>query len=486
MNSKLWETVIGLEVHVELKTKSKIFCGCSTEFGAEPNTHVCPVCLGLPGVLPVLNHQVLDYAVRAGLALNCKIAEFSKFDRKNYYYPDLPKNFQTSQYDLPICYQGSLQIDTGEGPRSIGITRIHMEEDAGKLIHTVIGEENEKISCSLVDYNRTGVPLIEIVSEPDMRSPEEARAYVEKLRDIIAYLDISDVKMEEGSLRCDANISVRPRGEQKLGTKTELKNINSFRSLQRALTYEEQRHIDVLSKGGTIIQETRSWDDAQGISAVMRTKEEANDYRYFPEPDLVPLIIDKEWVERLKSELPELPDVRCRRFTEQYDLPLYDAGILTSSRAMADYFEQCASFFANPKMISNWLMGDLSRLLNAAGQKIDECQVAPQQLAALLQQVSDDKISGSSAKIVLEEMFAGGEDPEKIIAEKGLEQISSTSALEKLIDQVLEANPQSVADYHAGKKKAVGFLVGQVMKASQGKANPVLVNKLLQDKMTGR
>jgi len=475
-----YETIIGLEVHVELKTKTKIFCSCSTEFGAAPNTHVCPVCLGLPGVLPVLNKKVLEYAIRAALALNCRIAEYSKFDRKNYYYPDLPKNYQISQYDLPIAEHGYLDIEVDGVTKRIGITRLHMEEDAGKLVHQGTITTSP---YSLVDYNRTGVPLIEIVSEPDMRSPEEARAYLDKLKAIIAYTGVSDCRMEEGSLRCDANVSVRPRGAKELGTKTEIKNMNSFRALQRALAYEVERQIAVLEEGGRIVQETRTWDEARGETRSMRSKEEAHDYRYFPEPDLVPLVIDRRWVEEIRASLPELPDQRRQRYIRLYDLPAYDAAVLTASREMAEYFEACVAMYPNAKAVSNWMMGDLSRLLNAAGLEITQCRVRPEQLTGLLKLIDRGTISGKIAKTVFEEMFESGKDAEQVVREKGLEQISDSGAIAAVVDEVLAQNPKVVADFRAGKDKALGFLVGQVMKATRGKANPELVNSLLREKL---
>lgn len=475
-----YEAVIGLEVHVELKTGSKIFCGCSTQFGAEPNTHVCPVCLGLPGVLPVLNQKVVEYAVRASLALNCQIASFSKFDRKNYYYPDLPKNYQISQYDLPIARDGHLDIETDQGLKRIGIIRVHMEEDAGKLVHQGTISTSP---YSLVDYNRTGVPLIEIVSQPDLRTPEEARRYMEKLRAIIQYTGVSDCKMEEGSLRCDANVSVRPAGSSELGTKTEIKNLNSFKALQRALEYEIERQIQVLEDGGRIVQETRTWDENRGITLSMRSKEEAHDYRYFPDPDLVPLEIDPEWVEQIRRSLPELPDQRRSRYIEQLGLSAYDAGIITASKEMADFFEECLKHYPGAKAVANWLMGDLTRLLNAENREIDQCLVQPVQLARMLQLLDNGTISGKIAKTVFEEMYRTGKDPDQIVQEKGLVQISDTAAIAAVVEQVIADNPKVVEDYRGGKEKALGFLVGQVMKQTRGKANPELVNKLLKEKL---
>ncbi|NPV26162.1 MAG: Asp-tRNA(Asn)/Glu-tRNA(Gln) amidotransferase subunit GatB [Firmicutes bacterium] len=476
-----FEAVIGLEVHAELKTNSKIFCSCTTAFGGEPNTHVCPVCLGLPGVLPVLNKKVVEFAIRAGIALNCEIAEFSKFDRKNYYYPDLPKNYQISQYDLPIAKNGYLTIEVGGQEKRIGITRIHMEEDAGKLVHS--GATIAQSPYSYVDYNRTGVPLIEIVSEPDLRSAEEARVYMEKLKAILQYIGVSDCKMEEGSLRCDANISLRPAGSQEFGTKTEVKNMNSFRALQRAIEYEIERQADILREGGRIIQETRSWDEGKGITVSMRSKEEAHDYRYFPEPDLVPLVISREWVDEVGRVLPELPDARRARFIEQYGLPAYDAGVLTSSRQLADFFDECCRMYREPKTVSNWVMGELLRCLNAQGLEIEDSLIRPAHLVELLNLIDKGTISGKIAKTVFEEMFATGKRPEQIVQEKGLVQITDEGAIADIVDRVLAANPQVVADYRQGKEKALGFLVGQVMKETKGKANPALVNQLLKERL---
>ena len=476
-----YEAVIGLEVHVELKTKSKIFCSCPTTFGGESNTHVCPGCLGLPGVLPVLNRKVVEYAIKAGLALNCEIAEFTKFDRKNYYYPDLPKNYQLSQFDLPICQQGYLEIEINDNQKKIGINRIHMEEDAGKLVHQ--GDNIARAEYSLVDCNRSSVPLLEIVSEPDMRSAEEARVYLEKLKAILEYLDISDCKMEEGSLRCDANVSIRPRGQRTLGTKTEIKNMNSFRSLQRAVEYEIERQIDAKEAGEPIVQETRGWDEVTGVTLSMRSKEEADDYRYFPEPDLPPLRIDRAWVEELQQQQPELPAARKERFIQDYGLPNYDAEILTNSRALADFYEASCSLYPNPKVVSNWVMGELLRLLNAENLEITQSRVTPERLAEMLQLIDKGTISGKLAKTVLEEMFKTGQPPQAIVQAKGLVQITDESALTIVVDQVLEANPKVVEDYRKGKGKALGFLVGQVMKQTRGQASPEVVNRLLKTRL---
>ncbi|HBT50077.1 MAG: Aspartyl/glutamyl-tRNA(Asn/Gln) amidotransferase subunit B [Caldanaerobacter subterraneus] len=472
-----YEAVIGLEVHAELLTDSKIFCGCSTKFGSEPNTQVCPVCLGLPGTLPVLNKKVVEYAVRAGLALNCTIANFSKMDRKNYFYPDLPKAYQISQYDLPLCSNGYIEIEVEGGTKRIGIKRIHIEEDAGKLLH-------EGTDGSLVDYNRAGVPLIEIVSEPDISTPEEAYQYLVKLKSILEYTEVSDCKMQEGSLRVDTNVSVRPVGTTELGTKIELKNLNSFKAVQKALEYEIKRQIKVLEEGGTIVQETRRWNEAKGITEPMRTKEEAHDYRYFPEPDLVPIIVTEEWKEEIRKTLPEMPDAKRERFITQYGLPEYDAKVITSSKKMADFFEKCASNYHSPKIVSNWLMGEFARLLNDTGKEIDEVPITPDMLIELLKLVDDNVISGSIAKTVFEEMFFTGKKPQIIVEEKGLRQIADEGELRRIVRKVIEENPKSVEDYKKGKEKALGFLVGQVMKETKGKANPQLTNQLLREELS--
>ncbi|SEO86895.1 Asp-tRNA(Asn)/Glu-tRNA(Gln) amidotransferase subunit GatB [Propionispora vibrioides] len=475
-----YEIVIGLEVHSELKTKSKIFCGCSTQFGSDQNTNVCPVCLGLPGVLPVINEKVIEFAIRAGLALNCEILPFSKFDRKNYYYPDLPKNFQTSQYDLPIAVNGYLDIEVEGQTKRIGITRVHMEEDAGKLVHS--GTINNS-DYALVDYNRTGVPLIEIVSEPDIRTPEEAKAYLEKLKAILQYIDVSDCKMEEGSLRCDANISLRPCGTEPFGTKAEIKNLNSFRSVQRGLEYEAARQEQVLEEGGRVIQETRSWDEAKGITLSMRSKEQAHDYRYFPEPDLVPIIVDPAKVEEIRQSLPELPDARQKRLMNDYGLSSYDASVITASKAMADYFDETVACQADAKSVANWLMGEVSKHLNTAGLDIEACPVTPAKLAGMIALIDKGTISGKIAKTVFEDMWSSGKDADTVVKEKGLVQISDASAIVAIVDSVIVANPQSVADFKAGKEKAIGFLVGQIMKQTKGRANPEMVNKLLRERL---
>ena len=469
-----YETIIGLEIHSELLTNTKIFCGCRNEFGGEVNTHCCPVCLGLPGVLPVLNQKVLKYAIKLGLATNCEIAEYSKLDRKNYFYPDLPKAYQISQYDLPICKNGYVDIEVNGEVKRIGINRIHIEEDAGKLIHAE-GEGD----YSLVDYNRAGVPLIEIVSEPDMRTPEEARLYLEKLKSILLYLEVSDCKMQEGSLRCDANISLRAVGEAKLGTKAEIKNMNSIKALQKALEYEETRQTELLDRGLNVVQETRRWDDVKGITVSMRSKELAHDYRYFPEPDLLPIVVKTDWVEEIRSAIPELPDEKRRRFIKDYKLPGYDAMVLTSSKEMADFFESCAKEYHNPKAVSNWVMGELLRALNDQGMCIKDIRFSSKHLAELLLMVEKGVISGTAAKSVLEEMFKTGERPKVLVKQMGLEQISDESAIKDIILQVISKNPKSVEDYKAGKDRAVGFLVGQSMKVSKGKGNPQVINKLV-------
>ena len=475
-----YEAVIGLEVHTELQTKTKIFCSCRTSFGADPNTNVCPVCLGLPGVLPVLNKKVLEYAVRAGLALNCEISRFSKFDRKNYYYPDLPKNFQTSQFDLPICEHGYLDVEVEGEKRRIRITRAHMEEDAGKLVHH--GTSITDSDYSLVDYNRTGTPLLEIVSEPDMRSAKEAVAYMEKMRAILQYVGISDCRMEEGSLRCDANVSVRPVGQKELGTKTEIKNINSFKGVERAIEYEAMRQAELLEDGGKVVQETRTWDEKEGVTKSMRTKEEANDYRYFPEPDLVPFTVSDEYIENIRKSLPELPDARKERYMKEFGLSSEDAVFMTNDKATADYFEAAVDAGADPKACVNWLMGEFASQLSTDGIEIAKAPVSAENLAALLKLISKGTISGKIAKKVFATMWKEGGNPEEIVKAQGLVQISDTAELSKLVDEVVGKNPKAVEDFKAGKKKAVGALVGQIMKATKGKANPRVINELLNKK----
>jgi aspartyl-tRNA(Asn)/glutamyl-tRNA(Gln) amidotransferase subunit B len=468
-----FETVIGLEVHVELHTESKIFCGCSTSFGAPPNTHTCPVCLGHPGVLPVLNRQAVEYAMKASMALNCVIATDSKFDRKNYFYPDSPKAYQISQYDKPIGEHGWIDIEVNGQTKRIGITRVHLEEDAGKLTHVDGGY------TSLVDFNRVGTPLIEIVSEPDLRSPEEARAYLEKIKAIMQYCDVSDVKMEEGSLRCDANISLRPYGQQEFGTKAELKNMNSFRGVQRGLEYEVLRQAGVLASGGSVIQETRRWDEGQGKTVAMRSKEQAHDYRYFPDPDLVSLFIDETWKDQVLASIPELPDARKARYTEEYALPDYDAQVITASKKLADLFEESLQYTADAKAVSNWIMGDLLGYLNANNLELTDVRITGKGLGGMIGLIEKGTISSKIAKTVFKELIETGKDPQTIVEEQGLVQISDEGAIQAIVDQVVQANPQSVADFKAGKEKAVGFLVGQIMRETKGKANPGLVNKLI-------
>ena len=474
-----YEPVIGLEVHAQLLTESKIFCTCSTVFGAEPNSHTCPVCMGMPGVLPALNRKVVEYTMKMALATSCKINETCAFARKNYFYPDLPKGYQISQYAQPLAEHGYVDIELDGGKKRIGITRIHMEEDAGKLIH------DEHMPSSYVDLNRTGVPLIEIVSEPDMRSAEEASAYLRRLHEILVYLEICDGNMEEGSFRCDANASIRPRGEATFGTRTELKNMNSFRNVQRALEYEIKRQQYILESGQEVIQETRLWDDAQGVTLSMRGKEEAHDYRYFPDPDLVPIVIDEAWIEKVRSGLPELPLEKRERFSREYQLPPYDAGVLTSSRPLADYFENVAKLSGKPKVASNWVMGDILRFLNDEKRDIKKCPIPPQSLAEMIKLIEDGTISGKMAKDIIEKMYRTGKPPKTVIEEKGMVQITDEGALAKTIADILAANTAQVEQYRGGKEKLFGYFVGQVMKATQGKANPQLINELLK-KMLAR
>ena len=472
-----FEAVIGLEVHAQLKTHTKIFCGCSTRFGAEPNTQTCPVCLGMLGVLPVLNRTVVDFTLRMALATGCTIAPESRFARKNYFYPDLPKGYQISQYELPIAENGRIDIEVEGRPRRVRIRRIHMEEDAGKLSH------DPHRPVSRVDLNRTGVPLIEIVSEPDIGSPAEAGAYLRKLRAIVRYLGICDGNLEEGSFRCDANVSIRPEGSSGLGTRSELKNLNSFRFVEKAIEYEINRQKEVLLEGGAIVQETRLWDAARSQTFSMRGKEEAHDYRYFPDPDLLPLVIDSDWVERVQQSLPELPDARRTRFVEQFGLPAYDGGVLTSDRELADYFELCVAEFPQPKPVSNWIMGPLLGLLNAQGIAIDQSPVAASALAGLLKLADSGAISAKIAKTVFEEMAASGKTAAAIVAEKGLSQINDSDEIEAVVHVVLERNPKEVEAFRGGKTKLMGFFVGEVMKATRGQANPKAVNELLRQKL---
>jgi aspartyl-tRNA(Asn)/glutamyl-tRNA(Gln) amidotransferase subunit B len=477
-----YEAVIGLEIHCELKTKTKIFCGCATGFGAEQNTHVCPVCLGLPGTLPTINKRVVEFAIKAGLATNCHINRYSKFDRKNYYYPDLPKDWQTSQYDLPIAVNGWVDIDVDGEKKRIRLTRIHMEEDAGKLVHS--GNTIKDSLTSDVDYNRTGVPLLEIVSEPDLRTATEARTYMEKIKSIMEYIDVSNCRMEEGNLRADVNVSLRPEGAKELGTRTEMKNINSFKSLEDAINYEIERQTEVLEDGGHIVQETRTYDPARGITLSMRSKENAHDYRYMPEPDLPPIITSEETIEKYRKELPELPDARRARLEKDYGFSDYDAGIITSSRAMAEYFDATVAEGADPKLAANWIMGDLSKFMNENEIDITKSPVQAKRLAALIKLIMKKTISGKIAKKVFEEMWTNPADPEQIVKDKGLVQITDTGAIEKFVDEAIQANPKAVEQYRGGKKKALGALVGYVMKATRGKANPQMVNQLLASKLS--
>jgi len=472
-----YEIVVGLEVHAQLKTASKIFCGCSTKFGASPNTQTCPICLGMPGVLPVLNRRVLEMAVKTGLALHCQISPYSRFARKNYFYPDLPKGYQISQYELPLCEHGYLEVAVNDRIKRIGIRRIHMEEDAGKNLHE--GLE----ASSHVDLNRAGVPLLEIVTEPDIRSVDEAVAYLRALRDILIYLDVCDGNMEEGSLRCEPNLSLRPVGQKEFGTRVELKNINSFRFVQKAMEYELRRQEKVLREGGRVMQETRLWNTEKEITVVMRGKEEAHDYRYFPEPDLVPLIIPQELIEDIRKTLPELPDAKRDRFVREYGIPVYDAEVLTTSKDLAHYFEACVEAYPQPKAASNWIMTELLRELKNSGHEIVDCPIPPDRLAGLLKMIDNGTISGKIAKTVFEEMYRTGRPAEGIVKEKGLTQISDKGALEALIDEVLQSHPNEREAYRQGKTQLLGFFVGQVMKRSQGKANPGKVNELLKKKL---
>jgi aspartyl-tRNA(Asn)/glutamyl-tRNA(Gln) amidotransferase subunit B len=472
-----FEPVIGLEVHAQLNTATKIFCGCSTAFGAPPNSHTCPVCLGMPGILPVLNRRVVDFTLRMALATHCDINPESRFARKNYFYPDLPKGYQISQYERPIASGGWIEIQVAGERKRIGINRIHMEEDAGKLIHDPLRP------VSRVDFNRTGVPLIEIVSEPDLRSPEEAGAYLRQLRAIVRYLGICDGNLEEGSFRCDANVSIRPFGNRTLGTRTELKNLNSFKHVEKALQYEIMRQTETLRDGGRVTQETRLWDPDRNRSTSMRGKEEAHDYRYFPDPDLLPLTIDTAWIERVQQELPELPEAKRDRFVADYGLPAYDADLLTTDRELADYFETCLETFSNPKPVSNWIMGPLLGLLNTAGKSIDASPVAPENLGRLLQLIEEGVISGKIAKTVFDEMAVSGYAPDRIVKERGLVQVSDASHIETAVEKVMAENAAEVQAYRAGKTKLLGFFVGQVMRETKGKANPQVVNEVLKSKL---
>ena len=476
MSKEDYEVIIGLEVHAELSTKTKIFCSCPTEFGATPNTHVCPICMAMPGTLPVLNEKVVEYAVKAGLATNCEISRDSKNDRKNYFYPDTPRAYQISQYDKPLCEHGVIEIDTDNGKKKIGITRIHIEDDAGKLNH------DEFSGGSLVDLNRAGVPLIEIVSEPDMRSSEEAEAYLRKLKSILEYIEVSDCKMQEGSLRADVNVSVHKPGEP-FGTRTEMKNMNSFRSMTRAIEYEIDRQIDVIENGGKIEQETLRWDEVSGKTFSMRDKEDAQDYRYFPEPDLVAIKLSNEYIENIKNTLPELPESRKQRYLEEYKLSEKDANIITSSKYLSDLFEGAIKICNNPKAVNNWIISDISRILNETEMEPIEIPFDSKQLAKLVILIDKGTISSKIAKKVLVEMFEHPRDPEDIIDEKGWVQISDEGAIKDVVLKVLEANPQSIVDYKAGKDRALGFLVGQAMKETKGKANPQMLNKMFLEEL---
>jgi aspartyl-tRNA(Asn)/glutamyl-tRNA(Gln) amidotransferase subunit B len=474
---KKYEVVIGLEVHAQLLTETKMFCRCSTKFGSEPNSQTCPVCIGMPGVLPVMNRKAVEYAILTGLATNCRIAPYSRFARKNYFYPDLPKNYQISQYELPLCENGFVEIVVDDEVKRIGITRIHMEEDAGKNIHEERGDH------SFVDLNRTGVPLMEIVSEPDLRSPGEASEYMKKLRAILRYLGVCDGNMEQGSLRCDANVSIRPVGQNEFGTRAELKNINSFKFVEKALEYEIKRQVSVIEDGGRIIQETRLWDSAAGVTRSMRSKEEAHDYRYFPEPDLPPILVSQEWIDEIKANLPELPDEKRKRFIGQHGLPEYDAELLTSEKAIADWYERVVESGGQPKVVANWMMGDLMRLLNEENKSVDALLFGPAQMVGMLKLIDDGTISGKIAKTVFEEMYRTGKNAGDIVKEKGLVQISDTSEIEMAVDDVLAKSASEVERFKAGDEKLMGFFVGQVMKATKGKANPKMLNDLLKEKL---
>ena len=474
--AKQYETVIGLEVHVELATKTKIFCGCSTAFGGDPNSHTCPVCTGMPGSLPVLNKQVLQYAIAVGLATNCDITRNGKFDRKNYFYPDNPQNYQISQLYLPICRNGYVEIETEDGgKKKVGIHEIHMEEDAGKLIH------DEWEDATLVDYNRSGVPLIEIVSEPDMRSADEVIAYLEKLRLLIQYLGASDCKLQEGSMRADVNLSVREVGAAEFGTRTEMKNLNSFKAIAHAIEGEKARQIDLIESGEKVVQETRRWDDTKEASYAMRSKEDAQDYRYFPDPDLVPIVVSEEMIDAIRKEQPEFREEKMARYKEEYDIPDYDIDIITNTKRMADLFEQTVALGAQPKKVSNWLMGETLRLLKERSMDPEDIRFTPDELSSLIAMVDKKEINTSVAKEVFEAMFDGGVDPAKYVEEKGLKTVHDEGALRKTIEEVVANNPQAVDDYHNGKEKAIGALVGQTMKAMKGKADPSLINQILRE-----
>jgi aspartyl-tRNA(Asn)/glutamyl-tRNA(Gln) amidotransferase subunit B len=472
-----YEAVIGLEVHAQLQTNTKIFCRCETAFGEEANTRTCPVCIGMPGVLPVLNRKAVEYIIKTGLATHCAITPYSRFARKNYFYPDLPKGYQISQYELPLCEKGHVEILVDGKVKRIGITRIHLEEDAGKNLHT------SESGASLVDLNRAGTPLMEIVSEPDIRSADEAVEYLKKLRSILRYIEVSDADMEKGNFRCDCNVSIRPAGAKEYGTRAEVKNVNSFKFVQKALEYEIKRQAQILDEGGRVVQETRLFDSAKGVTFSMRSKEEAHDYRYFPEPDLVPVVTSTETIEAIRGTITELPEAKRDRFVKEYGLPEYDADMLTQSRALAAYYEEAAKLSGLPKVISNWMMGELMRLLNAEGKEIEDCPVRPDRLAGMVKMINDGTISTKIAKTVFEDMYGTGKDAETVVREKGLVQVSDSGAIENIIADVIKANPAQHADYKGGKEKLFGFFVGQVMKASKGKANPEMVNELLKKKL---
>ncbi len=479
-----WEPVIGLEVHCELKTATKLFCGCKTIFGNESNTQVCPVCLGLPGTLPVMNEKAVEYAVKIGLALNCEISKFSKMDRKNYYYPDLPKAYQVSQYDKPLNFNGHLDITTKEGTKRIGVTRAHLEEDAGKLVHQ--GGKAGRLDSSdysLADYNRGGIPLVEIVSEPDIRSAEEAHAYLTALRNILLYIDVSDCNMEEGSLRCDANVSVRKKGTEKFGTKAEIKNMNSFKFAKQAMEYEIKRQIALLEKGEKVIQESRLWDVTENKTKPMRSKEEAHDYRYFPEPDLSPIVLPEDYVQKIKASLPELPAAKQARFVAEYGLTAYDAGVLTADQELAHWFEVGAKLTKSPKGFANWMMGDMAAQMKEQEKELKDLKFDQKKLAELVDIIEAGTINSKQAKEVFLELFNNGASPAEVVKSKGMAQVSDPKAIEAAVDKILAENPNVVADYKGGKQGVIGFLVGKVMAASQGKANPKMVNEVLKKKL---
>lgn len=479
-----YEPVIGLETHVELYTNTKMFCGCRLSFGEEKNIYTCPVCLGHPGSLPVINKKAIEYAAKIALTLNCKIKKYTIFHRKNYFYPDMPKNYQISQYDLPLGVGGYLDVDIGGYIRRVRITRVHMEEDTGKLLHKGTTGRISESEASIVDFNRAGTPLIEIVTEPDIRSPEEAREYMIVLRNLILFLDVSDCSMEEGSLRCDANVSVRKTGEDKIGTKTEIKNLNSFKFLQKGLEYEVKRQVKVLEAGGEVIQQTRHYDSKTGTTKALRSKEEAHDYRYFPEPDLVPIYIEDKMIEDIRKTIPELPSVKAKRFEKQYSLPKYDSSFLANNKGLADYFEQCCRHYNNAKNIANWIMSDFSALLNKEKMTIKDSRVTPENLCKMLEIIDKGKINSKIAKSVFEEMFSTGGNPQKIIEDRGLEQISDEGLLEAIIEEVIKDNPGAVEQFKEGKDKAIGFLIGRVMAKTKGKANPGIVNDIITKKLS--